>query len=390
VDLAAETIRLLEFGRAARVRGGFAWLDDDGAPDPSQPLPLWITARMTHVYALGHALGRPGCAELVDHGVAALEDTFEDRRAGGWFRSVDDTTKAAYEHAFVLLAAASAATVGHAAAQSLLGRAADVVLRRFWSEADGRCRDEWDRDWQTLDGYRGANANMHSVEAFLAAADATGDEAWRARALQIAERLIDQVAREHDWRLPEHFDGEWRPLLEFNRDRPRDPFRPFGVTPGHGLEWSRLLLHLRASLREPPDWLLEASRALFERATADGWEANGGVVYTTDHDGRPVVRDRFHWVIAEGIAAAGALGRVTGDEAYEGWYRRFWEFAEAHLIDRQRGSWRHELDGENRPAGRTWHGKPDLYHAVQATLVPRLPLAPTFARALTDGLLASA
>jgi mannose/cellobiose epimerase-like protein (N-acyl-D-glucosamine 2-epimerase family) len=53
-----------------------------------------------------------------------------------------------------------------------------------------------------------------------------------------------------------------------------------------------------------------------------------------------------------------------------------------HLLDRERGSWRHELNPDNRPAARTWHGKPDIYHAIQATLVPRLPLAPSFAGAL--------
>ena len=34
-----------------------------------------------------------------------------------------------------------------------------------------------------------------------------------------------------------------------------------------------------------------------------------------------------------------------------------------------------------------WNGKPDTYHAVQATLVPRLPLAPTLATALKNGAL---
>jgi len=36
-----------------------------------------------------------------------------------------------------------------------------------------------------------------------------------------------------------------------------------------------------------------------------------------------------------------------------------------------------------------WPGKPDLYHAVQATLIPRLPLAPTMATALAKGLSAN-
>ena len=72
-----------------------------------------------------------------------------------------------------------------------------------------------------------------------------------------------------------------------NRDRPDDQFQPYGATVGHGLEWSRLLLHLEASLADPPDWLLPAAEALFDRAVADGWAVDGadGFVYTTDWDG---------------------------------------------------------------------------------------------------------
>ena len=88
---------------------------------------------------------------------------------------------------------------------------------------------------------------MHMVEAFLAAGDATGDPAWFDRALQIAERLIGEVASTHDWRVVEHFDEQWRPLPDYNADQPRHPFRPFGITPGHGLEWARLLLQVRAA-----------------------------------------------------------------------------------------------------------------------------------------------
>ena len=43
---------------------------------------------------------------------------------------------------------------------------------------------------------------------------------------------------------------------------------------------------------------------------------------------------------------------------------------------------------ENRPSGVVWKGKPDTYHAMQATLFPRLPLAPSLAAALRDGQLA--
>ena len=385
--LAAQADALLAFARRSRAERGFAWLDAAGRPDPARGAPLWITARMTHVFALGQLMGRPGCGPLADHGVAALAEDFRDAEHGGWFAEIGpaSTAKTAYEHAFVLLAAASATLAGRPGARELCEAAARTVSERFWSDEEGAAVEEWDRAWTTLDPYRGANANMHMTEAFLAAGDATGDPVWHARALAVAAKLIDGSARANGWRLPEHYDAAWRPLHDYNEDAPRHPFRPYGVTPGHGLEWSRLLCHLDATLADAPGWLLEAARALFARAVADGWEAHGGFVYTTDRDGRAVVRDRFHWVHAEAAAAAAALHAATDDDAYERWYERVWDFIATHLMDDERGSWHHELDPDNRPASATWSGKPDAYHVFQALLVPRLPLAPGFALALRTG-----
>jgi sulfoquinovose isomerase len=387
--LGAENARLLAFARGARVDDGFGWLDARGGLEPERRPELWITARMTHVFALGDLLGQPGCGPLADHGLRALAERFVDPEHGGWFAELGAAgDKQAYPHSFVLLAAASGAIAGRDGAAALLEDAARVVEERFWSEQEGACLESWDRAWTTTEAYRGANANMHMVEAFLAAGDATGDAEWHARALRVADRLIDGFAREHGWRVVEHFDERWTPLPDYNRDDPRHRFRPFGVTPGHGLEWARLLLDVRAGLDAPPGWLLDAARGLFDRAVADGWTGDGGFAYTTELDGRPVVTDRLHWVVTEAIGAAATLHAATGDDEYERWYQRCWDFAAERLIDRERGSWHHELDESLRPSERTWTGKPDVYHAFQATLIPRLPPSASLAGALRDGRLA--
>jgi mannose/cellobiose epimerase-like protein (N-acyl-D-glucosamine 2-epimerase family) len=392
-----ETDALLRFARASRTRQGFGYLDADGSPDPARPTELWITCRMIHAFSLGALLGRPGCAPLVDHGLAALTGTFEDAEHGGWFPAVGEDgptsdRKEAYPHAFVLLATSSATAADRPGAAELFARARQVSLERFWREDEGMVVESWDRTFTELEPYRGVNANMHTVEAYLATADVTGDDAWLDRAVRIVARVVDGFARAASWRIPEHFDPAWTPLPEYNRDHPAHPFRPFGATVGHWFEWARLTLQARDALvsrgREAGEWMLDGARSLFAAGAAEGWAVDGadGFVYTVDFDGRPVVRERMHWVLTEALAAAAVLHRVTGEADYERWYRSWWDYAAAHLLETP-GAWRHELDAGNRPSARTWAGKPDVYHALQATLLPRLPVSPAIAPALAAGLL---
>jgi mannose/cellobiose epimerase-like protein (N-acyl-D-glucosamine 2-epimerase family) len=391
--LSGETTRLLDGARASRAeQGGFWWLDADGRPSTDRPRALWITTRMAHCFGLGALLGRDGDVALIDHGLAALTGPFRDVEHGGWFDALKpdgsptDGPKGAYGHAFVLLAASTGTMIGRPGAEDLLAESIQVIERWFWDDRAGAMVEEWNRDWSVLDRYRGANANMHSVEAFLAAGDATGDPVWAERALRIADRLIDQGARNRQWRVPEHFGPDWELLPEYNADQPEHPFRPYGVTPGHGLEWSRLMLDLELGLtaagRPVPGWLREAAVGLFDRALTDGWDdVRGGFPYTTGWDGVPVVAERFHWVVCEAIGAAWALHQVTGEDRYAEHWARFWEYARATFLDGRPG-WLHEATVDGVPSTRTWTGRPDVYHALQASLISRYPLAPSFAKAL--------
>jgi len=359
IDLASETERLLAFAEHSRhPEGGFACLNSDGTPDLERPRELWITTRMTHVFALGELLGRPGAAELVAHGLDSLRHDFRDPVHGGWFAQVGGSDdKRAYEHVFVVLAAATAGD------DELLGEALEVLEARFWDERAGALVDVWNRDWSELEAYRGANANMHGVEAMLA----TGDPLWRERAVRVTQRLVV----ENHPRLNEHFDADWRPLPDYNSAEPAHPFRPYGATIGHWFEWARLAYTL-----DPARFEADARR-LFVAGVQDGWDGSG-FVYTVDWDGKPVVADRLHWVLCEAIGAAAVLG----ERALQA---EWWAVAERDFIDPSDGSWQHELDPSNRPAQRVWDGKPDVYHALQATLIPRFPLRDSLAASLRSG-----
>lgn len=60
--LRAQRQALLDFyqPQVCLPSGGYAWLDDDGAPLPHKGAQLWLGARMLHVFSLETMLGRPG------------------------------------------------------------------------------------------------------------------------------------------------------------------------------------------------------------------------------------------------------------------------------------------------------------------------------------------
>jgi mannose/cellobiose epimerase-like protein (N-acyl-D-glucosamine 2-epimerase family) len=386
-----EASRLIAFGRAAALAdGGFGWLDVNGEIDTTQPCPLYLNSRMTYVFALAHLIGVPGAESLAASGLGVLVNRYADGENGGWFSSVDlsgqviDFTKANYAHAHTLLAAASAVAAGIPGADSVLAAATAAIEQHFWSDREGCAVESWNADFTELEPYRGANSNMHSVEAYLAAGDVTGDPAWHARAASIADRLINGYARANAWRIPEHYDENWQPLPDYNADRRSDQFRPYGTTPGHSFEWARLLLTLEAGQTAPPAWLLEAATVLFDTAVADAWQRDGhpGLIYTVDTNGQPVVTARMHWVACEAVLAADALHRRTGEERFAAVAAQRWDEIDRYFLDRKNGGWWQELAPDMVPAASIWSGKPDLYHSYQALLLPSLPLSPTAATAL--------
>ena len=210
---------------------------------------------------------------------------------------------------------------------------------------------------------------MHLTEALMAAFEATDDRGYLDKAESIASLIIDRHARNEGWRVAER--------LQPGRSTPPprgDPmFRPSSATPGHALEWSRLLVQL---------WELGARGDRLDDRSRDSTIPSGDVdrlgpdarrlLLTLDWSDRPDQTDRSRWPCAEGVGAAAALGSVNSDPTYEEWYRRIWSFLATHVIDKTHG-WQPELDTSLRPVSRVFEGRPDIYHAVQACLIPLFP-----------------
>lgn len=375
------TENLLSFGHQFPSPGGSSYyLGDDGTPWKERNRETWITSRMAHVYSIGTFLGHEGSRELAAAAIKGLKGELHDDKNGGWYAGLTSANeilpnKQCYAHAFVILAATSGILAGRPGAEELLEDALKLYDLRFWNEEEGLSCDTWNTEFTVMDDYRGINANMHTVEAFLAVADVAGKEEYRVRAGRIIDRVVGW-AKENNWRIPEHFTKDWVADLECNKEQPDDQFKPYGATPGHGIEWSRLITQWALSTykadKEGAKKYIDAAEALYNRAVEDAWNADGapGIVYTTDWEGKPVVHDRMHWTLAEAINTSGVLYHVTGKEKYAADFGEFMEYLDEKVLDHVNGSWYHQLNQNNEVIGTVWPGKSDIYHALQATLIP--------------------
>ena len=392
---------LLDFGKSfPSPEGGSYYLGDDGTPWKDRPRETWITCRMAHVYSMGAMMGYPGARELAEKALKGLRGELKDKENGGWYAGIRPDgsylpDKQCYAHAFVILAGTSLKLAGIDGAEELLQDAIDTYFKYFWSDKDGMACDTWDTAFTELSPYRGVNANMHTVEAFLAAYDALDDRSFLLRAGNIINRVLG-LAAGNLWRIPEHYTEDWKPDLNAQSEKKDDPFKPYGATPGHGIEWARLITQWAyATYKDKEtavsrDFYVASSVDLYNRAVADAWNADGapGLVYTTDWDGTPIVHDRMHWTLAEAINTSAVLYHVTGEEKFKTDYAMFMEYLDTCVLDKVNGSWFHELDQNNHVKGDVWPGKSDLYHAFQSTLIPyNKNISTSIAKSVLEGTL---
>ncbi|MCI6429993.1 MAG: AGE family epimerase/isomerase [Oliverpabstia sp.] len=388
---------LLGFGHKFPSPGGSSYyLGDDGTPWKERNRETWITSRMAHVYSIGTMLGHEGSEELVDAALKGLRGELHDVKNGGWYAGLTADgnimeNKQCYAHAFVILAATSGMLAQRPGAEELLQDALKLYDLRFWNEEEGLSCDTWNTEFTVLDEYRGINANMHTVEAFLAVADVAGKEEYRVRAGRIIDRVTGWAA-DNNWRIPEHFTKDWVADLECNKEKPDDQFKPYGATPGHGIEWARLITQWALSTykedKEAAGKYIEIAENLYNRAVEDAWNTDGapGIAYTTDWNGNPIVHDRMHWTLAEAINTSATLYHVTKKQKYADDFAEFMEYLEDKVHDHVNGSWFHQLDRNNNVIGTVWPGKSDIYHALQATLIPYYASDVSIAAAVKQGL----
>ena len=412
--LSRQLQELLEHTHAAMTETGFGYYTEQGTADLARPVDLAITARTTYVYSMGVLMGIPGSRKYCDHGVKAMARYFRDPVYGGWFTSIEQRPDEAgngvpwgekgaekwqYAHSFLILAAAAAAVANRPGAHELLVEALENQ-EQYWLDDDGGLpRDRYSRDWETTADYRCLNSLLHTVEAYLAAAEAMHEPVWIDRAERML-RFVYGQAKRNGWRAPEHYNAQWQPQYDYSIEDPANPAHPYGVLVGHSMELARLALEARGALHdkgeETRSYLLELAKGLFDQARLDGWRANGkpGFIYSTDFAGDPVVEDHLLWVACEGVVASVVLRQTLLDdgadlrsvELYEHCYRSWLDYVNDYFVVAPGFALR-QLNADNEITPQSEFARPDGYHLVQALLVTRLPVWPPFAEALSQNLL---
>jgi sulfoquinovose isomerase len=320
-----------------------------------------------------------------------LWESHRDAKHGGYFWQVNDdgaadSSKQGYGHAFVLLAASSAKIAGHPLADQMLADITDVLETKFWEPKNGAIAEEFQRNWSLIDGgsYRGQNSNMHLTEALMAAFEATGEKAFLDRAESIANLVICRCAGSVGFRVAEHFDPDW--VIDKNYYHPDEMFRPAGTTPGHWLEWSRLVLQLWTLGGQRHDWMPEAAKALFVKSVSLGWDKKkGGFFYTLDWADTPAKTNKLWWPMCEAVGAAHFLSEhLPSDSFYEDSYRLILGTIAHRFIDHTNGGWHEELTEDMTPAHMLFPGKGDIYHALQACLIPLFPATGSLTKVIVE------
>ena len=345
--------------------GFFHYLRNDGSIYDAQTRHLVSSTRFVFNYCEASVyFANDEYLATARHGLAFLRNQHRNTKTGGyaWLLvngECVDATNHCYGLAFVMLAYASAIKAGIQEAVGYLEETFDLMEMHFWSEDHGLYADEASADWQEVAVYRGQNANMHSCEALIAAFEATGNDLYLQRAERVAEQICLTQTQATKGLIWEHYDQQWCVDWHYNKQDPKNLFRPWGYQPGHFTEWAKLLLML--DTHNPQNWRLPKAQFLFDYAVNVAWDQDfGGLCYGFDPQGQVCDDDKYFWVQAESIAAAAMLATRTGQQKYWDWYDRLWNYSWQHMIDHDYGAWYRILNRKNNqyddcksPAGKT-------------------------------------
>jgi mannose/cellobiose epimerase-like protein (N-acyl-D-glucosamine 2-epimerase family) len=214
-------------------RGGFVErLDLDGNPDVLAARRVRVQARQIYCFAGSALVGwYPQGRELAMKGLdyLLLKAKSPDGKPG-YVHLLDpagavlDASRDTYDHAFVLLALATAYELTR---DSQIRDEIEALVA--FLETDLRSPHGGFLEGSSAGLPRRQNPHMHLFEAMIATYDATGDLAYQGRAGELFEIFVANLFDAHRQILGEYFEEDWSKI------------EPVLVEPGHQAEWVWLL-----------------------------------------------------------------------------------------------------------------------------------------------------
>ncbi len=237
-----------------RERGSFReTLALDGSGCRADYRRLRVVARQIFAFSHAHTAGVPGAAAAVHMGLRFLDNHAAHEDGGYAWRfdldhRVQDQTRDLYDHAFVLLALASAAQVVPADTLRPQAEALSAWITTAFEHPAGGFHESLPPALP-----RRQNPHMHLLEALLAAHEAFQSQFFLEAAKPLLKLFQEKLFDETTGTLAEYFDNDWQPQRRNGR---------FLVEPGHHCEWV-WLLHWYQSLTTPnPDLRRIATRLM--------------------------------------------------------------------------------------------------------------------------------
>ena len=338
---------------------------NDGSIFDKENRHLVSTSRFVFNYANAYLMTKDNkYKELCNHGLEFIINQHRNINTNhfSWQitnEKVVDGRAMAYGYAFVILAGSFAFKIGIEKGKELAEDAWNFMNKYFWEEKYSAYADELSSDLKTLNPYRGQNANMHTVEALIAAYEIFKEKKYLDRANLIAQQFALNLASQSQNQIWEHYDSSWKIDWEYNKDKPDDSYRPWGFQPGHQIEWAKLLLQLNEHY--PEDWKIERSIYLFEKGTTMSIDNEyGGLVYGYSPEGNFTNDNKYFWVQAEALAASWRLYKITNKKDYYNFYISLWEYCWKNFVDHKYGAWFNiltrkgkQIDKIKSPLGKT-------------------------------------
>jgi mannose/cellobiose epimerase-like protein (N-acyl-D-glucosamine 2-epimerase family) len=338
-----------------RISGGFIdRLGPDGRADHGAPRRVMVQARQIYCFAKAAQIGwYPQGREIALKGLEHLlaKAKSPDGRPGFVHTlapdgSVLDSLRDTYDHAFVLLALASAYALDH---DAQIRAEIDALL--LFLDTQLRSPHGGFVEGVPASMPRRQNPQMHLFEAMIAAFDATRDMVFQQRAGEFFGLFMANLYDKQKRALGEYFEEDWSRI------------EPVVVEPGHQAEWVWLLKGFERITGCPTS----RPRAELLETALKYRDATGCVVDAGDAAGNITRSSRRLWPQTE--MAKAWIAQAEGGEAgaTEEALMALSRFERHYLRHPVAGGWYDQFDGEGRSMVSTIPAS-SFYHVLCASV----------------------